>query len=252
MTTKLDRVSRGPQLPALVASSISREIAEGRLRAGDRLPTEQALAGIFGVSRNVVREAIARLRLEGLVWSQQGRGAFVCDPPAAAVLKLDRASLEQADSFRSLFQVREMLEVPAAGLAARLRNRSDLAAMEAAVLGMLGAPYGSVAWLEGDVNFHCATAAATHNPYVEQLVAATAERVRESILAAGEARHSNEMAQLTLSEHQRIMDAVVAADPEAAERAMRAHLAAAARRLGLEPPAAAARATARGKGRPAR
>jgi DNA-binding FadR family transcriptional regulator len=64
---KLDLISRGPHLPALVASSISREIAEGRLKPGDQLPTEQALARTFGVSRNVVREAIARLRSENRV-----------------------------------------------------------------------------------------------------------------------------------------------------------------------------------------
>ena len=79
MTLKLDKVNRGPHLSTLVASSISREIAQGRLKPGDQLPTEQALATTFGVSRNVVREAIARLRSEGRIWSQQGRGAFVAD-----------------------------------------------------------------------------------------------------------------------------------------------------------------------------
>ena len=79
MTLKLDKVNRGPHLSTLVASSISREIAQGRLKPGDQLPTEQALATTFGVSRNVVREAIARLRSEGRIWSQQGRGAFVAE-----------------------------------------------------------------------------------------------------------------------------------------------------------------------------
>ena len=62
MMLKLDKVNRGPHLSTLVASSISREIAQGRLKPGDQLPTEQALAQTFGVSRNVVREAIARGR----------------------------------------------------------------------------------------------------------------------------------------------------------------------------------------------
>ncbi len=59
MALKLGKLNRGPHLPALVASSISREIAQGRLKPGDQLPSEQALATTFGVSRNVVREAIA-------------------------------------------------------------------------------------------------------------------------------------------------------------------------------------------------
>ena len=89
MNLKLDKVNRGPHLSTLVASSISREIAQGRLKPGDQLPTEQALATTFGVSRNVVREAIARLRSEGRIWSQQGRGAFVADASNATVLTID-------------------------------------------------------------------------------------------------------------------------------------------------------------------
>ena len=89
MTLKLDKVNRGPHLSTLVASSISREIAQGRLKPGDQLPTEQALATTFGVSRNVVREAIARLRSEGRIWSQQGRGAFVVESTNPTVLTID-------------------------------------------------------------------------------------------------------------------------------------------------------------------
>ena len=95
MALKLDKVSRGPHLPTLV----SREIAQGRLAPGAQLPTEQALAQTFGVSRNVIREAVARLRSEGRVWSQQGRGAFVSDspPPAAGAPRLfkDRREAER-------------------------------------------------------------------------------------------------------------------------------------------------------------
>ena len=106
MTLKLDKVNRGPHLSTLVASSISREIAQGRLKPGDQLPTEQALATTFGVSRNVVREAIARLRSEGRIWSQQGRGAFVADVANSTVLTIDHDALQQADAFQSLFELR--------------------------------------------------------------------------------------------------------------------------------------------------
>jgi GntR family transcriptional regulator, transcriptional repressor for pyruvate dehydrogenase complex len=236
MVLKLDRVSRGPHLPALVASSISREIAQGRLRPGDRLPNEQALATIFGVSRNVVREAIVRLRFEGLVWAKQGRGAFVGDAPAPAVLKMDHAGMPPADAFRSLFELRDILEVQAAGLAARMRDARDLQQMRAALDRMLTGPYGSIAWLEGDLNFHCAIASATHNPYVEQFIAFIAERVRESILAAGYQHRSDEMARATLSEHEDILAAIQAGDSDGAMQAMRAHLSGAAVRVGLTKP----------------
>ena len=103
MMLKLDKVNRGPHLSTLVASSISREIAEGRLKSGDQLPTEQALASTFGVSRNVVREAIARLRSEGRIWSQQGRGAFVADVQNSPVLTIDYDVSQRGEAFKSLF-----------------------------------------------------------------------------------------------------------------------------------------------------
>src|SRR6201999_4681096 len=106
MGLRLGKVNRGPHLPTLLASSLSREIAQGRLRPGDRLPTEHALSATFGVSRNVVREAISRLRSEGRVWSQQGRGAFVSEASDSTVLTIDSASLQQSEAFQGLFELR--------------------------------------------------------------------------------------------------------------------------------------------------
>jgi GntR family transcriptional repressor for pyruvate dehydrogenase complex len=233
MSLKLDKVNRAPHLSTLVASSITREIAQGRLRPGDQLPTEQALATTFGVSRNVVREAIARLRSEGRVWSQQGRGAFVADASNATVLTIDYESLQRADTFRSLFELRGILEVQAAGLAAQRRVDEDLAAMEAALAAMRTVPYGSVAWLKSDIEFHRAVAEATRNPYMGQFLVFVSERVRETILAAGNQKRSDEMAQITMGEHERIRAAIAAGDVAGACAAMQAHLAGAAYRVGL-------------------
>ena len=61
---------------------IAGEIRSGRLAPGARLPTEQELMGAMGVSRTVVREAVAALRAEGLVTTRQGSGAFVAAEPA--------------------------------------------------------------------------------------------------------------------------------------------------------------------------
>ncbi|MBZ9841455.1 FadR/GntR family transcriptional regulator [Mesorhizobium sp. CA5] len=233
MTLKLDKVNRGPHLSTLVASSISREIAQGRLKPGDQLPTEQALATTFGVSRNVVREAIARLRSEGRIWSQQGRGAFVADATNATVLTIDYETLQRADSFRNLFELRGMLEVQIAALAATRRSDADIVAMEQALDGMRMAPYGSVAWLKNDLGFHRAVADATQNPYMGQFLVFVSERVRESILAAGNQQKSDDMARTTLGEHERILAAIKAGDAKGASAAMTRHLAGAASRVGL-------------------
>jgi len=234
MALKLDKVSRGPHLPTLVASSLSREIAQGRLAPGAQLPTEQALARTFGVSRNVIREAVARLRSEGRVWSQQGRGAFVSESPPPAVLIIDHEGLHDAENFSSLFELRGILEVQAAALAAERRSEADLEAMRIAHAAMAGSIYGSVAWLKADLEMHRAIAAATDNSYMLQFISFVAERVRESILVSGNKHSSEDVAQVTLGEHERILDAIERQDPEEAQAAMRAHLAGAAKRVGIE------------------
>ncbi|MDL2401694.1 FadR/GntR family transcriptional regulator [Rhizobium mayense] len=233
MMLKLDKVNRGPHLSTLVASSISREIAQGRLRPGDQLPTEQQLAQTFGVSRNVVREAIARLRSEGRIWSQQGRGAFVADQPNTTVLTIDIDALQTSNAFESLFELRGILEVQAAAFAAKRRTEDDLKAMKDALSTMRMAPYGSVMWLKTDLEFHKTVAAATGNPYMIQFLTFVSEKVRESILASGNQQGSEDLAAVTLGEHQRILDAVEARDAEQAQEAMRAHLHGAASRVGL-------------------
>jgi DNA-binding FadR family transcriptional regulator len=88
-------------------------------------------------------------------------------------------------------------------------------------------------WLKTDLEFHKTVAAATGNAYMVQFLVFVSERVRDSILASGNQQKSEELASVTLGEHQRILDAIEARDPEAAQGAMRAHLSGAAHRVGL-------------------
>src|SRR5580698_9198547 len=110
------RVERRPHLAEHITEALNNEIASGRLRPGDRLPTEQFLSENFGVSRNVVREAIASLRAQGLIETRQGIGAFVAGPaPAVEPLQPIRAQLLEGDNtIRNMFEVRAALESQAA------------------------------------------------------------------------------------------------------------------------------------------
>jgi DNA-binding FadR family transcriptional regulator len=120
-------VGRAPNLPSQVARLISDEIPAGRFKPGDRLPTERELAETFGVSRNVVREAIAKLRFEGAVEPRQGSGVFVLGNKAHLALRIDTEIWRNTRLFSNLFELRSILEVEAAGLAAARRTRSQLA-----------------------------------------------------------------------------------------------------------------------------
>lgn len=65
-----------------IAHALRSDLAEGRYRAGDKLPTEAALAARFGVNRHTVRHGISALVDEGLVRTRRGAGAFVASTPA--------------------------------------------------------------------------------------------------------------------------------------------------------------------------
>ena len=84
------QIRRSEHLPARIAVQLAEEISQGRLKPGERLPTEHVLAKTLGVSRSVVREAIAQLRNEGVVETRQGVGAFVhphADVERAGILR---------------------------------------------------------------------------------------------------------------------------------------------------------------------
>ena len=118
-------LGRAPNLPSQLARMISDEISGGRFKAGERLPTERELAETFGVSRNVVREAIARLTFEGTVEPRQGSGVFVLGTSAIAALRLDAEMLRDRSLFANLFELRSILEGEAASLAAARTQASD-------------------------------------------------------------------------------------------------------------------------------
>ena len=86
--TELSRIARPLRLSEEVCVDLQRRIARGEIKPGDRLPTEKALGEAFGVSRAVVREAIARLKADGLIETRQGSGAFAVAAVASALLPL--------------------------------------------------------------------------------------------------------------------------------------------------------------------
>src|ERR1700736_1845959 len=83
-----------------------------------RLPTEQQMAGAMGVSRTVVREAVAALRAEGLVTTRQGAGAFVATEIGRRPFRLAVGGLPSVAEVLEIMELRLSVEVEAAGLAA--------------------------------------------------------------------------------------------------------------------------------------
>lgn len=228
-------IQRVEHLPTQIAAAIEQEITTGALKAGEKLPAELELAKTFGVSRSVVREAIAQLRNEGLVDTRQGVGAFVLELQRRQVIRIESADLVNAESFRSLFQLRVPLEVEAAGLAALHHTAADLKRLDDALEVMHGV---HTKWTDdgiaADLVFHNALALCTQNEYYSLFIGFIAEKITSTIAMARARAELEQIVHITIVEHTAVRDAVAARDMHRAREAMRAHIMGAAARLDLQ------------------
>lgn len=224
-------------LPLRVASLLAREIESGDLNPGSRLPTEQQLADRFGVSRNVVREAIAQLRADGMVEAKQGIGAFVLAPEQRASIRIDREALKDNTNMKRLFELRRILETEAAALAATRADAAQLAAVKAALDRMGGEERWEDGSIDADLLFHREIAKATGNAYIHTFISFVCEQIRQSIYYARLTNPLHDLIEVNVAEHVRIWEALAAGDAEAARAAMRDHITGAARRVGVTLPA---------------
>ncbi|GEO87443.1 MULTISPECIES: FadR/GntR family transcriptional regulator [Alphaproteobacteria] len=234
MTMDFGQIRRNEHLPTRIATQIARDIVEGRILPGDKLPTEHVLAKGFGVSRSVVREAIAQLRNEGLVETRQGVGAFVTEQRTRPSIRIEQDDLDDRESFRELFQLRLPLEIEAAGLAAVHHDAGDLEKLDGTLAAMTGADKWTSQGIIADLAFHRVLAAATKNEYFTLFIGFIAERISLAINAARAAAVLEEIVEVTIAEHLAIREAVASRDPHKAREAMRRHLLGATGRLGLQ------------------
>ncbi|MNL19567.1 HTH-type transcriptional regulator LutR [compost metagenome] len=227
-------IQRTRQLPTKIAADIGREITEGRILPGEKIPTEHVLAISFGVSRSVIREAIAQLRNEGLVETRQGVGAFATDLERRHTIRISSPPFPDQRAFQDLFQMRFVLETSAAAIAASLHTKQDLEAINGALSQMAGAEKWTEGGIIADLAFHRAVADATHNAYFQQFIGAIAERTHSTIRTARSVAVLEEIVAVTIAEHVNVRDAIAAGNALGAREAMARHLTGAAKRLGIE------------------
>lgn len=229
-------IRRGPQLPDMIAAQIMERINSGELYPGDLLPTEHALAESFGVSRNVVREAIARLRSDGIIESKKGRGAIIKPLSERETFRVEPAALGEKKNLGELFELRGILEIESAGLAAIRRTDADLTRLEIACADMDDQQEFDERRLEADAEFHRSLGAASGNQYLQTVIDYISSRLKETTRATAEVYKKNDLLLVTNAEHKRILDAVRACDFEGARQAMASHIRGASERLGVDLP----------------
>jgi GntR family transcriptional repressor for pyruvate dehydrogenase complex len=225
----LSELPRTAGLGASLAGRLSALILAGEFKPGDRLPTEKQLVERFAVSRAVVREAIARLKTDGFVESRQGSGAFVAAKPGLANFRI--AGQLDATDLAHVFELRGVIEVGMAELAAQRRSKADVAALDTAFMQMHRALEEGTDGAEADDAFHAAIATAAHNPYLAQFAAFLAQHfsATREVTWKPEARESGSTL-AAQTEHLDLLKAIRRGDAEAAGFAARHHVTNAAAR----------------------
>lgn len=192
---------------------------EAGLRSGDRLPPERELADRLGVSRVSVKQAIVALEVQGLVEVRHGGGTYLrrdsLDAEPVEVL------VDRKRRLPEVLEAREALETKLAELAAHRRTDADLAEIDAALTQMRDEIAAGDLGLGGDRRFHAAVTAAGHSSLMARFMHSIADRIaetrHESLRQPGRPARS-------LSQHQRIADAIRAGNAPAAASAMRRHV----------------------------
>lgn len=148
-----------------IASDLQEQISRGKLKPGERLPSERNLCAMFNVGRTTIREALKSLVVRGVV-ARQGRGAVAADAEVLSMANGDLAGLAAQTSIRQLFEVRKLMEVRVAGWAASRATPDDIDALKRAIEAELARDTTA-----GNPNrmFHDALARAAHNPALTQI-----------------------------------------------------------------------------------
>jgi DNA-binding GntR family transcriptional regulator len=192
---------------ALVTAALELDILDGKLRPGARLD-EESIGKRFGVSRTPVREAFKHLASAGLIEIKPHSGAFVATLTISVLVEM--------------FEMMAILEAACAALAARRHDVTDRAALHAAqeACRLAAEEEDPEKFYAANAQLHEAIYRASHNNYVENQTVTLRQRLepyRRSITFHRGLMHKS------MTEHQRVIDAILQMDEEAAHRMMSKH-----------------------------
>ncbi|WP_243229093.1 FadR/GntR family transcriptional regulator [Microbacterium sp. CIAB417] len=219
--TPIDRIG------VTVLNELVQSIVTGEFTPGDALPPESVISVQFGVSRTVIRETMKRLQEKGMVTVAQGRGTHVTpstswnvlDPLVLSTMIRNDSTLGVLDD---LSVVRGALEAAMAAAAAKSVDDEGRTRLRESLEAMAERVEDSAAFREADVRFHLAVMELSENGLAENISRVLiAHAVGSDRFTGQDPAHAFE---LTLAEHEKIVEAISAGDPEAARVAMSEHI----------------------------
>ncbi len=211
-------------LTAELVTRLAADITSGKLAPGSQLPTEQEMIAATGVSRTVVREAVAALRAEGLVVTRQGVGAFVA-AHARRPFRIDVHALSSLHEVMEVLELRTAIEIESAGLAAERASPAQVKAIAECLDAVDTAIKRGEDAVDQDFALHCAIADATGNPQFRRFLEHLGRLVipRQTI-RGGPGMPKRVYGETFQNEHHDIVQAIRAGAVTQARTAMRRHL----------------------------
>jgi len=210
------------RLYEIIVERIKDMIQEGKLKAGDRLPSERELAEMFRVSRVPVREALKILEFMEIVHHVRGDGVYLKSVSVDEMFsKIDFMVETTGDIISDLFEARQALEITAAGLAAIRRTDVDLQAMEDVIADMEKDVKAGGVGIEAATAFHTAVSKASKNKVIA--------RINDLLVHLSEISRKKSMKgyggpSVALGHHKKILSMIRKMDAEGAKTAMAEHL----------------------------
>lgn len=211
----------------LIVEQIKTLCLEKNVPPGGRLPSERDLAGLFGVSRNSVREALKALESNGFLEIRQGGGSFLAETKHDLLgnelgSRIDQAEMQHIDD---MLELRRAFEVEAASLAAQRATPENLEAMRTALHQMAEAVNDPELGVRADLDFHLQVANATKNRLLIDLMETLAKRLEDNIRATRQHRFTDAARHLgTYKEHEDIFRAIESSNGERAKQLMGEHI----------------------------
>lgn len=226
MTNLFNKIGHDQTLSQQVEEKIEAVIRQKKILPGEKLPTENELCAMFGVSRTALREALRMLSGRGLLTIRKGSGIYVSDYSAKNVTKPMSLYLElnfDKNYVSHLIKVRQMLEPEIARMAAANRTAADIVMLEKNISKFLRCNSEDHA-REGELDkeFHLTLAKASGNPIVPVMVQPIFElmpKIRTLVYAHIDIARSS-----AVDYHAKILDRVKLQDEAGAFQAMMEHL----------------------------
>lgn len=220
------------KMPERVTQALLELIRGGTYPPKSRLPSETEMAQQFGVSRTVIREAVSRLKSEGLVESRQGSGVFVREAGPDAPFRIDPAVVGSIQQVLQVAELRRGLEAEIAALAAERASAAQVREIRARLRAIDDDVAAGGDGVAADIEFHRSIARATNNPHFLALWDFLGQFLKGTIklTRAWEARQEA-MRRQVLDEHRAMVEAIAAKDVEAARAAARRHMEMASHRI---------------------